>query len=68
LKNSPALKLKVDLVVDNGFIINFTDKEFEDEKKTFNQLVTSQGYSAVVLIRMVKDRIEYLLIRAEEAK
>jgi hypothetical protein len=68
LKNSPVLKLKVDLIVDNGFIVNFTDKEFEDERENFSQLITSRGYSAVVLIRIVKDRIEYLLIKAEEAK
>jgi len=65
LGNSPALKLKIDLMVGNGFIIDFTDKGLEDEKGSFSQLITSQGYSAVVLIRIVEKRIEYLLIKAE---
>lgn len=65
LGNSLALKMKVDLMVGNGFIIDFTDKGLEDEKESFSQLITSQGYSAVVLIRIVEKRIEYLLIKAE---
>ncbi len=65
LKEYPQLKMKVDLMAGNGFIINFTDKGLEDEKKSFSQLITPKGYSAVVLIRTTKKRIGYLLIKAE---
>ncbi|MDD5455324.1 MAG: CAP domain-containing protein [Candidatus Ratteibacteria bacterium] len=63
--NSPALKLKADLIIDNGFIVNFTDIELEEEKENFARFITSQGYSAIVLIRATKEKIEYVLIKSE---
>jgi len=65
LGNSPALKLKVDLMVSDGFIVDFTDRELEKEKEEFSKLITSQGYSAIVLIRSSKEKIEYILIKSE---
>jgi len=64
-RDSPELKIKVDLMVGNGFIVDFTDREFEKGKEEFGKLITSQGYSAVVLIRVAKEKIEYALIKAE---
>lgn len=61
----PQLQMKVDLMVNNGFIVDFTDRGLEDEKETFGQLITSQGYSAIVLIRSSKEKIEYILIKSE---
>jgi uncharacterized protein YkwD len=64
LKDSPALRLKVDLRVERGMIINFTNKKFEEDKRVFSQLINPKGYSAVILIRPTGKRIEYLLIKS----
>lgn len=66
LKDSPALSLKIDLRVNKGMIIDFTNEKLEDEKELFSQLINLQGYSAVILIRTTEKRIEYLLIRSED--
>ena len=68
LKETPAIKMKVDLVVNNGFIINFTNAKLEDYKELFSKLINLQGYSAVVLVHNDEKRIEYLLIKTEEPK
>ncbi len=68
LKDSPVLKLKVDLKVSNGLIVYFTDRKPEDDKELFSKLISPQGYSAVILIHTAGERIEYLLIRREEPK
>jgi len=65
LKEYPQLQIKVDLMVGNGFIVYFTQRELEKEKEQFGQLITSQGYSAIILIRPAKEKIEYVLIKSE---
>ncbi len=66
LRDASALSLKVDLIVNNGLIINFTNKDFEDDKEVFSQLVNPQSYSAVILVREVEGKIQYFLIKSEE--
>jgi len=68
LKGEPVLKLRVDLVVDRGLIINFSDEELQTASQTFNRFIHLQGYSAVILIRMAPHQIEYLLLRIEDKK
>ena len=68
LKDSLTLSLKIDLRVNNGLIINFTNGRLEDDKGVFSQLINPQGYSAVILICTIGERIEYLLIKTEEQK
>lgn len=65
-KDSLTLSLKVDLRADKGLIINFTNGKLEDDKEIFSQLINSQSYSAVILICMTGERIEYFLIKTEE--
>ncbi len=68
LRGYPEVKMAVDLVASDGFIIDFTRRAFEDEKETFSRLVTLHGYSAVVLIQVTKKKVEYVLIRAGQSE
>jgi uncharacterized protein YkwD len=65
LKENLQMRMKVDLIADNGFIIHLTGNPPEQEKETFGKFITSQGYSAILLIRITKEKVEYVLIKPE---
>jgi len=66
LKNRLVAELKVDLVVNEGVIINFTEKKIEAEKEIFTPFVNSQGYTAVILIQLDQQEIHYAILQAKE--
>ena len=66
--SKPSLTLRADLRVDRGLVVKFTNVDFETTKELFGKLVNPQSYSAVVLIRRVGRRTEYLLIKGEESQ
>ena len=66
LKNRLVARLEPDLVVNEGVIINLTEKEIEEEKETFTPFVSLQGYPAVILIQLSQQKIQYVILQAKE--
>lgn len=67
-ENRPSLTLKADLRVNKGLIVKFTNIDFETTKELFGELINPQSYSAVVLIRRVGRRTEYIFIKGDETQ
>lgn len=68
LKDQSGLERRVDMVVNRGLIIHFTDRELKTESEKYNKLIHPMGYSAAILIRMNRRRIECQLLRMESTE
>jgi hypothetical protein len=68
LEDSPALDLTIDIMIDNGFIVKFTDNDLDDDLAIYTRLVHAQGFSAAVLVSEVDGKVLFPLIRIGESE
>ena len=68
IKDSQVLDLTIDIIVDDGFIVDFTKDDPDNDLDLYARLVHPQGYSAAVLINKVNGKVRFPLIKIKQSE
>jgi uncharacterized protein YkwD len=67
IKDSRVLDLTIDIIADNGFIVDFTKNDPDKDLDLYSRLVHPQGYSAAVLINEADGEVRFPLIKIKQS-
>ena len=68
IKDSQVLDLTIDIIADNGFIVDFTKDDPDNDLDLYARLVHPQGYSAAVLINEADGEVRFPLITIKQSE